>query len=197
MRILVLGGGGREHAIVKALARSPRRPELFCAPGNPGIALEAACLPETDPTDVPAVVRAAADHAIDLVVVGPEAPLVAGVVDALEAAGIPAFGPTRDAARLEGSKTFAKQAMDEVGIPTGSFAVLRDRDEALREIASASFPVVLKADGLLAKCVQHEMDHLDGVLFVDHLSSLKRKIILRKLSKTKHWLLVDIVEKAR
>ncbi|MCB0828955.1 MAG: phosphoribosylamine--glycine ligase [Solirubrobacterales bacterium] len=150
MRILVLGGGGREHAIVKALARSPRRPELFCAPGNPGIALEAACLPETDPTDVPAVVRAAADHAIDLVVVGPEAPLVAGVVDALEAAGIPAFGPTRDAARLEGSKTFAKQAMDEVGIPTGSFAVLRDRDEALREIASASFPVVLKADGLAA-----------------------------------------------
>lgn len=150
MRILVLGGGGREHAIVKALARSPRNPELFCAPGNPGIAFDATCLPDTDPADVPEVVRAAVENDIDLVVVGPEAPLVAGVVDALTEAGIPAFGPTREAARLEGSKTFAKEAMEEVGIPTASFAVLRDRDEALSQIACASFPVVLKADGLAA-----------------------------------------------
>ena len=93
MRILILGGGGREHAIVKALARSPQSPELFCAPGNPGIARDAVCLPDLDPNDPAAVVAAAAEHRIDLVAVGPEAPLVAGVVDALNEAGIKAFGP--------------------------------------------------------------------------------------------------------
>ncbi|MEX0620981.1 MAG: phosphoribosylamine--glycine ligase N-terminal domain-containing protein, partial [Solirubrobacterales bacterium] len=94
MRILVLGGGGREHAIVKALARSPQSPDLFCAPGNPGIATDATCLPELDPCDVEAVVEAAREHRIDLVAVGPEAPLVAGVVDGLAEAGIAAFGPS-------------------------------------------------------------------------------------------------------
>jgi phosphoribosylamine--glycine ligase len=150
MRILVLGGGGREHAIVKALARSPRAPELFCAPGNPGIAADATCLPQLDPSDLPGVVESAVRNRIDLVAVGPEAPLVAGVVDALVDAGIAAFGPTREAARLEGSKTFAKQAMQEVGIPTASFTVLRDHDEALEQVGRSSFPAVLKADGLAA-----------------------------------------------
>jgi len=150
LRILILGGGGREHAIVKALARSPQSPELFCAPGNPGIAADATCLPGLDPTDVPAVVRAAEEHEVDLVVVGPEAPLVAGVVDGLNDAGIRAFGPTAEAARLEGSKTYAKQAMEEAGIPTADYAVLRDRDEALAKIAGTTYPTVLKADGLAA-----------------------------------------------
>lgn len=149
-RMLVLGGGGREHAIVKALARSPRAPRLFCAPGNPGIAADATCLPDLDPTDVEAVVAAAREHRIDLVAVGPEAPLVAGVVDGLTAAGIAAFGPSREAARLEGSKTYAKEAMAEAGVPTAGYAVLGDRDEALAAIARSGFPLVLKADGLAA-----------------------------------------------
>ena len=150
MRILVLGGGGREHAIVKALSRSPQSPELFCAPGNPGIATDATCLPDLDPCDVEAVVEAALDEKIDLVVVGPEAPLVAGVVDGLGDAGIAAFGPSRGAARLEGSKAFAKEAMSEAGIPTAGYSVLRDRHEALEQITSAAYPTVLKADGLAA-----------------------------------------------
>ena len=150
MRILILGGGGREHAIVKALARSPRNPELFCAPGNPGIATDATCLPDLDPADTGRVVEKAKELGIDLVVVGPEAPLVAGVVDACKEAGIAAFGPTGEAARLEGSKTYAKQAMEEAGIPTAGYAVLTSRDEALAEIASGGCPTVLKADGLAA-----------------------------------------------
>ncbi len=150
MRILILGGGGREHAIVKALARSPLEPELFCAPGNPGIASEATCLPDLDPGDIMAVVDAAREHEIHLVAIGPEVPLVAGVVDALTEAGIKAFGPVKEAARLEGSKTYAKQAMKEAGIPTAEYALLRTRDEALAEVEGASFPTVLKADGLAA-----------------------------------------------
>lgn len=136
--------------MVKALARSPMAPEIFCAPGNPGIAADATCLPDIDPSDVAAVVEAAGRLGISLVAVGPEAPLVVGVVDALIAAGIPAFGPSMEAARLEGSKTYAKRAMEEAGIPTAGYTVLRTRDEALAQIASASFPTVLKADGLAA-----------------------------------------------
>jgi phosphoribosylamine--glycine ligase len=150
LRILVLGGGGREHAIVKALARSGHRPDLFCAPGNPGIAAEATCLPDLDPTDVEAVVAAAGEHGIDLVVVGPEAPLVAGVVDGLDAAGIKAFGPTGEAARLEGSKSYAKEAMAEAGVPTAGYRVVSGADEARAELEGRRFPVVLKADGLAA-----------------------------------------------
>jgi len=150
LRILVLGAGGREHAIIKALARSPQRPELFSIPGNPGIAGDATCLSGIDPAEVAAVVEAARENRIDLVVVGPEAPLVAGVVDALKETGIRAFGPTREPARLEGSKTYAKEAMQEAGVPTAGYAVLRSRDEALAKLAGSSFPVVLKADGLAA-----------------------------------------------
>ncbi len=136
--------------MVKALARSPQAPELFCAPGNPGIAAEATCLPDLDPCDVEAVVEAARESGIDLVAVGPEAPLVAGVVDGLAKAGISAFGPTRGAAQLEGSKAFAKEAMVEAEIPTAEYKVLRDREEALEQIARTSYPTVLKADGLAA-----------------------------------------------
>ena len=150
MRVLVLGGGGREHAIVNALGRSASAPELLAAPGNPGIAAVATCLPGVDPVDVPAVVEAAVSNEVDLVVVGPEAPLVAGVVDGLEAAGIKAFGPRAGAARLEGSKAFAKQVMEAAGVPTARYCVVADAETAAAELDDWDFPVVLKADGLAA-----------------------------------------------
>jgi phosphoribosylamine---glycine ligase len=136
--------------MVRAFARSPRSPELLCAPGNAGIAADAECLPQVGADDVEAIVAVARERAVDLVAVGPEAALVAGVVDALEEAGIAAFGPSGAAAELEGSKAFAKQLMQEAGVPTASYAVLTDREGALERIADTAFPAVLKADGLAA-----------------------------------------------
>jgi phosphoribosylamine---glycine ligase len=150
LKALVVGGGGREHALVRALGRSARSPQLLCAPGNAGIAVDAECLPEVGADDVEAIVAAAKEHGVDLVVVGPEAALVAGVVDALENAGVPAFGPSAAAAELEGSKAFAKELMKEAGVPTASHVLLRSREEATEHLARASYPAVLKADGLAA-----------------------------------------------
>ena len=135
---------------MRALARSAHAPELLCAPGNAGIAADAECLPEVAADDVEAIVAAAREHAVDLVAIGPEAALVAGVVDALEDAGVPAFGPSRAAAALEGSKAFAKELMHEAGVPTAAHRLLRGREEAVAALAEASYPTVLKADGLAA-----------------------------------------------
>jgi len=147
MKVLVVGSGGREHALVHALRRSPQRPELLCAPGNPGIAADARLL-EIAADDVDRLVDAARDEAVELVVVGPEAPLVAGLVDALTQAGVTAFGPTAAAAKLEGSKEFAKRAMAAAGVPTASWTRVNTVDDGLAAITS--YPTVLKADGLTA-----------------------------------------------
>lgn len=149
MRVLVVGGGGREHALVFGLAASPLVDELFCAPGNPGIAALATLVP-LEAEDIPGLVDWARSHAVDLVVVGPERPLADGLVDGLEAAGVRAFGPDRAAARLESSKAFARDFCRRHGIPTADYAVCTDAASAHRAVAARGAPVVVKADGLAA-----------------------------------------------
>ena len=149
MNILVLGSGGREHAIAWTLAKSPKCDKLFVAPGNGGTAgfAQNVALVATDPN---AVLAFAQEHAIDLVVIGPEAPLVAGVADALRAAGIPTFGPDAEGAQLEGSKTFCKEFMIRNGLPTADYLSTTDADEAHAYINKMGAPIVVKADGLAA-----------------------------------------------
>lgn len=149
MKILVIGNGGREHALVWKIAQDASRPELYCAPGNAGTAAIATNLP-IGAEEVPALVAWAKEHRPDLVVVGPEAPLCLGVTDALEAEGIKVFGPCEAAARLEGSKAFSKEVMEAAGVPTARFRVYTDSETAIEELDTFGFPVVIKADGLAA-----------------------------------------------
>ncbi len=149
MRILVVGGGGREHALCWALAASPLCDRLFCAPGNAGIARQADCVP-IGAEDIDGLVAFARDQAIDYVVVGPEAPLVAGLADRLAAAGIKAFGPSAAAAALEGSKGFTKDLCAKYGIPTAAYGRFTDAEAAKAYLREQSVPIVVKADGLAA-----------------------------------------------
>jgi phosphoribosylamine--glycine ligase len=149
MRVLVVGGGAREHALTWKLSQSKAVDGLFCLPGNAGTAPLAHNLPGSA-ADVEAIVRAAKQHRIELVVVGPEDALVAGLVDRLRAEGILAFGPDRVAAQLEGSKRFSKELMAEAGVPTAAFRAFTDADEAERYVREQRRPLVVKADGLAA-----------------------------------------------
>jgi phosphoribosylamine--glycine ligase len=146
--ILVVGSGGREHAVLKKLRESPHAGKLYCAPGNGGIAQDAQCVP-IGAEDVDGVVRFAKEHGVGLVVVTPDNPLMLGMADALEKAGIRAFGPAQKAAEIEGSKVFSKDLMKKYGIPTAGYEVFKDPAEALRYIEEqGKYPAVIKADGL-------------------------------------------------
>ena len=148
MKVLVIGGGGREHAVCKKLAESRLVTELLCAPGNAGIAKVARCVPGVKATDVPAIVALAKEEKVDFVCVTPDDPLALGCVDALEEAGIPAFGPNAYAAQMESSKVFSKNLMRKYNIPTAKSETFTDMDAALAYIDEQGAPIVVKADGL-------------------------------------------------
>lgn len=147
MKILVIGGGGREHAIVHTLKKSPRVSEIYCAPGNGGIAQEAVCVP-IKATEVDALADYAAKERFDLVMVAPDDPLALGLVDKLEAKGVRAFGPRANAAIVESSKAFSKSLMQKYGIPTAKYATFTDMEAALCYVRAQGAPIVIKADGL-------------------------------------------------
>ena len=147
MKLLVIGSGGREHAIVRALKKSPKANEIHVLPGNGGISEDAVCAPIAA-TDIDGAVAYAKEHGMDFAVVTPDDPLCLGMVDAMEAAGIPCFGPDRRAAEIEGSKVFAKGLMKKYGIPTAAYEVFDNVEEALKYVESAPAPIVVKADGL-------------------------------------------------
>ncbi|WP_417816369.1 phosphoribosylamine--glycine ligase [Thalassospira alkalitolerans] len=149
MKVLVVGGGGREHALCWALAKSPRLTKLWCAPGNAGIADSAQCVAIAD-SDIDGLVTFATDNGVDLVVVGPEAPLVAGLVDALDAAGIKSFGCSKAAAQLEGSKGFMKDMVAKFGVPSAAYGRFTNPEDARAFVKKQGAPIVVKTDGLAA-----------------------------------------------
>ena len=147
MKIMVVGGGGREHAIIKSLKKSDKVEEIFALPGNGGIAADATCVP-VGAKDIEGIVKFAAENKIDFAVVAPDDPLVLGAVDALNAVGIPCFGPKANAAIIEGSKVFSKNLMKKYGIPTAAYEVFTEMSAALEYLENAPIPTVVKADGL-------------------------------------------------
>ncbi|MBR4888423.1 MAG: phosphoribosylamine--glycine ligase, partial [Clostridia bacterium] len=147
MKVMVVGGGGREHAIIKALKKSPQIDTLYALPGNGGMAADAVCV-NVGAKDIDGIVAFAKENAIDFAVVAPDDPLVLGAVDALQAIGIPCFGPEAKAAIIEGSKVFSKNLMKKYGIPTAAYEVFTDMDAALTYLETAPIPTVIKADGL-------------------------------------------------
>ena len=147
MKLLVVGGGGREHAIIKKLKENPEVEKIFALPGNGGIAADAECVP-IGAKDIPAIVAFALEQQVDYAVVAPDDPLVLGAVDALNEKGIPCFGPRAAAAQIEGSKVFAKDLMKKYGIPTAAYESFDDAAAALRYLDTAEMPIVVKADGL-------------------------------------------------
>ncbi len=149
MKVLVIGSGGREHALVWKIQQSPFVDKIYCAPGNPGIAQHAECV-DIQPTDIPRLLEFAVNEKIDLTVPGPEAPLVQGLVDEFEAKGLTIFGPSQKAAELEGSKAFAKWLMRKYNVPTAEWQVFYNAEEARRHLREREYPCVIKADGLAA-----------------------------------------------
>ena len=167
MKILVVGGGGREHAIIKKIKENPAVEEIFALPGNGGIAMDATCV-AIGAKDIPAIVEFAKENKVDYAIVAPDDPLVLGCVDALEEIGVPCFGPRANAAIIEGSKVFSKNLMKKYGIPTAEYEVFDDMEKALAYLETAPLPTVVKADGLaLGK----------GVIIAETLEEAKAAVI--------------------
>jgi phosphoribosylamine--glycine ligase len=173
MKVLIVGGGGREHAIAWKLSQSPSKPELVCVPGNAGIAEVARCV-SADPEDVDAVTRIVRDEAPGLVVIGPEVPLAKGLTDEIEALGVPVFGPNKKCARLEASKSFTKAFLARHGIPTAAYREYTDRAALEADIGVFGYPMVLKADGLAAgKGVVLAQDAAEAKRAIDDMMGAK------------------------
>ncbi len=164
MRVLVVGSGGREHALIWKLAQSPQVTKLYCAPGNAGVETEAEC-PAIAATDIDTLLDFARTNAVDLTVIGPEAPLMGGIVDRFQSARLRVFGPTKRAAQIEGSKSFAKDFMQRHGIPTAAYQTFTDESAALKFLAAKQMPIVIKSDGLMAGkgvVVAHSRDEAEA-----------------------------------
>jgi len=186
-RVLLVGGGGREHALARTMANSPLCEALYCAPGNAGIAQVASCVP-IRADDVEGIVRFAKEKEIAFVVIGPEAPLVLGLVDALEAANIAAFGPDRKAARLEGSKGFMKDICKKYEIPTAAYARFQDVEAAKAYLYAHSTPIVIKADGLaagkgvtVARTLEEAEAAVEEILVKGRFGDAGREIVIEEL----------------
>ena len=178
MKVLVIGSGGREHAIAWRLSQSHSVRKLYCAPGNPGMAEVAECFPATTADDY---LRIATEHKVDFTVVGPEAPLVSGVVDIFRAAGLAIVGPTAAAAQLEGSKAFAKDFMTRAGIPTARYVTVETEAEAHRAMEEFEYPLVLKADGLAAgKGVVIVHDSAEAVSAIPGLLAINGRLVIEE-----------------
>ena len=173
MKILVVGGGGREHAIIKSVKKNKNVDTIFALPGNGGIADDAVCV-DIGAKDIEKIVEFAKENSIDYAIVAPDDPLVLGAVNSLEAVGIPCFGPTKEAAIIEGSKAFSKELMKKYSIPTAAYETFSDMDKALSYLESVSYPTVIKADGLaLGKGVIIATNHDEAVAAVRSMMSDK------------------------
>ncbi len=186
MKVLVVGGGGREHALAWKLAQSEKVSKVYGAPGNPGIAQIGECV-EIPATDVEGLAEFAQREGIDLTVVGPEAPLVVGIVDQFEKRGLKIFGPSKEAARLEGSKAFSKEMMKKYGVPTADFQVFSDPEEAKKFVRERGAPIVVKADGLaagkgvvVAKTVEEALEAIERIMVEKVFGSAGDRVVIEE-----------------
>ena len=189
MKVLVVGGGGREHALAWKLAQSPLVEKVYAAPGNPGIAQIGECVPIA-PTEVEKLAEFAEEKGIELTVVWPEAPLVAGITDVFEKRGLKVFGPSKAAARLEGSKVFAKEAMRRFGVPTADFWVFEDPEEAKRFVKKKGAPIVVKADGLaagkgvtVARTVEEAVEAIERIMVRKVFGEAGKRVVVEECLK--------------
>lgn len=189
MKVLVVGSGGREHGLSWKIAQSPLVDEVFCAPGNGGIAADAICV-DIPAEDIGSLLKFVKDNDVELTVVGPEAPLVAGIVDAFRAERLPVFGPDKLGAQLEGSKIFAKEVMQKASIPTAACAVFTDADKARTYVREVCFPTVVKADGLAAgkgvivtSCADEACSAIDEILVEKAFGSAGASIVVEERLK--------------
>ncbi|MFH1825176.1 MAG: phosphoribosylamine--glycine ligase [Candidatus Firestonebacteria bacterium] len=186
MKILIVGSGGREHALVYKLSKSPKTKKIYCAPGNAGISEMAECV-HIKVDDINGLVKFAEENKIDLTVVGPELPLSLGIVDVFEKEGLLIFGPSREASLLESSKSFAKDFMKRFSIPTGSYEIFYEKDEAIDYIKKGKFPVVIKADGLasgkgviIVKTIEEANQALEEILVKKVFGNAGHKIVIEE-----------------